>query len=53
MFKLLLCVIDGFTNYAWVKSLGDKNPKRVIDGFIKIVNESDWKPNKLWVDQGR
>ena len=41
MFKLLLCVIDGFTNYAWVKSLDDKNAKRVIDGFIKIVNESD------------
>ena len=25
----------------------------VLHGFIKIVNESICKPNKLWVDQGR
>ena len=33
--------------------LKDKNSKTVLNAFIKIVNESDHKPNKLQVDQGR
>ena len=51
--KYLLCVIDVFTKYAWVKPLKDKKGKTVLNTFIKIVNESNRKPNKLWVDQGR
>ena len=31
----------------------DKNGKRVFNDFIKIVNESNHKPNKLWVVQRR
>ena len=50
--KYLLCVIDVFTKYAWVKPLKDKKGKTVLNVFIKIVNESNRKPNKLWVDQG-
>ena len=51
--KNLLCVIDVFAKYAWVKTLKDKKGKTVLNAFIKIVNESNHKPNKLWVDQGR
>ena len=51
--KYLLCVIDVFTKYAWVKLLKNKNGKIVLNVFIKIVNESSRKPNKWWVDQGR
>ena len=51
--KYLLCVIDVFTKYAWVKRLKNKKGKTVLDAFIEIVNESNCKPNKLWVDQGR
>ena len=51
--KHLLCVIDVFTKYAWVKPLKDKKGKTVLNAFIEIVNESNRKPNKLWVDQGR
>ena len=51
--KYLLCVIDVFTKYAWVKPLKDKKGKTVLNAFIEIVNESNRKPNKLWVDQGR
>ena len=51
--RYLLCVIDVFTKYAWVKSLKDKISKTVLNAFIEIVNESNRKPNKLWVDQGR
>ena len=31
----------------------DKKGKTVLNAFIEIVNESNRKPNKLWVDQGR
>ena len=48
--KYLLRVIDVFTKYAWVKPLKDK---KVLNAFIEIVNESNRKPNELWVDQGR
>ena len=51
--KYLLFVIDVFTKYAWVKPSKDKKGKAVLNAFIKIVNESNRKPNKLWVDQGR
>ena len=51
--KYLLRVIDVSTKYAWVKPLKDKKGKTVLNVFIEIVNESNRKPNKLWVDQGR
>ena len=51
--KYLLCVIDVFSKHAWVKPLQDKNGKIVLNAFIKIVNESNRKPDKLWVGQGR
>ena len=31
----------------------DKKGKAALNFFIEIVNESNRKPNKLWVDQGR
>ena len=50
--KYLLCVTDLFTRYEWVKPLKSK-AKTVLDAFIEIVNKSNYKPKKLWVDQGR
>ena len=47
--KYLLCAIDFFTKYATVKPLKDEKGKTVLNAFIKIVNESNCKPNKLWV----
>ena len=46
--QYLLCVIDLFTKYAWVKKV-----KTVFNTLMEIVNESNWKLNKLWVDQAR
>ena len=46
-----MCFIDVFTKYAWVKSLKDKKGKTVFNAFLEIVNESNRKPNKLWIDQ--
>ena len=51
--KYLLCVIDVFTKYAWVKPLKDKKGKTVLTAFIEIVNECNRQSNKLWVHQGR
>ena len=39
--KYLLCAIDVFTKYAGVT---------VFHGFVEILNESNHKPNKSWVD---
>lgn len=36
---------------AWAKCLTDKIVKTNLNGFIRIVNESRRKPNRLWVDQ--
>ena len=51
--KYLLCVIDVFTKYGWVKPVKEKRGKTFFNAFIEIVNESNRKPNKLWVDEGR
>ena len=34
----LLCVVDVFTKYAWVKPLKDKKAKIILNGFIQVVN---------------
>ena len=44
-------MIDVFTKYARVKRLTEKECKPVLNVFIKVVNESNRKPNKLWADQ--
>ena len=44
-------MIDVFTKYAWLKFFKDKKAKTVLLGFVEIVNKSNRKPNKLWVDQ--
>ena len=35
-----------------LKSLKEKKGKAVLNAFIEILNESNLKLNKLWVDQG-
>ena len=48
--KYLLCVIDVFTRYPCFKPLKNKKCKTILNAFIEIVNESNRKTNKLWVD---
>ena len=47
--KYLLCVIDVFTKYKWVKPLKNKKSKTDLHGFIEMINESKRKTNKLGV----
>ena len=35
------------------QTLKNEKCKTVLSSFVVIVNESNGKPNKLWVDQGR
>ena len=51
-FRLLLCVIDIFSKYAWIVPLKDKKGISIVDAFQKILTESKRKPNKIWVDKG-
>ena len=50
--RFLLCVIDFFSKYAWVILLKDKRGIIITNDFQKIVDESNGKPNKIWVDKG-
>ena len=48
--KYLLCVIDVFTKYPWVKPLNNKKAMASLHGFIEIVNKPKRETNNLWVD---
>ena len=50
--RYLLCVIDLFSRYAWVVSLKNKKGEIIVEGFKKILDNSNRKPNKIWVDHG-
>ena len=45
-------VIDIFSKYAWVVPLKDKKGITITNAFQKILNVSNRKPNKIWVDKG-
>ena len=51
-FRFLLCAIDIFSKYAWVVPLKDKKGVSIVDAFQKILDDSNRKPNKIWVDKG-
>ena len=50
--KYLLCVIHLFSRFAWVIGIKDKKEPSIVNGFKKILNSSERKPNKIWLDHG-
>ena len=50
-FRILLCVIDIFSKYASVALLRDKKCLSIVDAFQKILDDSNRKPDKIWVDK--
>ena len=48
----LLCVIDIFSKYAWLIPLKDKGGITITNLFQQILNVSNWKLSKIWVDKG-
>ena len=51
-FRFLLRVIDIFSKCAWVVLLKPKKSVSIVDAFQKILDKSERKPNKIWVDIG-
>ena len=51
-FRFLSCVIDIFSKYTWVVPLKYKKGVSIVDAFQKILDDSNRKPNKIWVDKG-
>ena len=50
--RFLLYVIDVFSKCARVISLKDKRGITFTNAFQKILDESNHKPNKIWIDKG-
>ena len=50
-YRFLLCVIDIFSEYAWVVLLKNKKGVSIVDAFGKILDKSGRKPSKIWVDK--
>ena len=48
--KYFLCAIDLFSKYVWVVPIKDKKGTSIFNAFKKILNNSNRKPNKIWVD---
>ena len=51
-FRFLLCVIDIYSKYTWDIPWKDKRGILITNSFQKILDESNHKPNKMWVDKG-
>ena len=51
-FRFLLCVIDVYNKYAWVVPLKGKTGITITNAFQKVLDESNRKRNKTWVDNG-
>ena len=48
----MLCVIDVFINFVWTTPLNDKKGVTNVNALQKKIYKSNWKPNKISVDQG-
>ena len=51
-FRFLLFVIDIYSKCGWVIPLEDKKGIKITNTFQKILDESNRKPIKIWVDKG-
>ena len=45
--------MDISSKYAWVIPLKDKQEITITNNFQKVLKESNRKPNKIGVDNGR
>ena len=51
-FNTCYCVIDLYSKYEWVAPLKDKTSITTANAFQKTLDETNHKPNKIWVDKG-
>ena len=50
-FELLLYVIDIYSKYAWLISLKNEKGITMTNTFQKVLDESNHKPNKIWINK--
>ena len=50
--RYLVCAIDLFSKYAVAVPLKDKKGTTIVNEFQSTLNNSNRKPNKIWVDEG-
>ena len=50
-YRILICIIDVFSKYAWVVPIKDKTGKTLVHAF-KSVLKSGRKPKSLQTDKG-
>ena len=51
-FRFILCLIDIFSRHAWVVPLEDQKGVSIVNAFQKALNDSNRKPNKIWLEKG-
>ena len=51
-FRILLCVIDTYSKYAWGFPLKNKNGVSVVNALQNFLKESARKPHKIWLYKG-
>ena len=44
-------MIDIFSKYAWIVPLKDQKDITIVNALQKVLDKSDRKPNKIWVDK--
>ena len=49
--RYVLCAIDVFSKYVWIVPIKDKKGVIIVNAFQKILDSSERKPNKIWVDK--
>ena len=50
--KFLLGVIDVYSKHVWVTPLKDKESTTITNAFQTNFNESNRKPNEIWIEKG-
>ena len=50
-YRFLLCVINIYNKYASATPLKDKKDIAFTYNFQKFLDESNHKPNKIWLDK--
>ena len=50
--RFLLYVIDIYSKYTWVLPLNNKKSITITNAFLKVLDESNCKRNKIWVEKG-
>ena len=49
--RYVFCANNLFSKYAWVAPIKDKEGVLIVNAFQKILDSSERKPNKIWVDK--